>query len=62
MNGDKVVNAKDSMIIRRHLGRAALLTEEGQKYSADVNDDGKINAKDSLKLRRFLAGLISSLG
>ncbi len=62
LNGDKTVNARDSMFIRRHLGRAEILSEEGQKYSADVNDDGKINSKDSLRLRKYLAGLINSLG
>jgi len=62
VNGDGEVSAKDSMFIRRHLARADVLIDEGQKYSADVNDDGKINAKDSLMLRRYLAGHISSLG
>lgn len=62
LDGDGSINAKDSLIIRRHLARADLFSEEREFYASDLNGDGKINAKDSLLLRMYLSGVITSFG
>ena len=54
VNGDKVVNGKDTMLIRRYM--AGGYGVEINEKAADVNDDGRINGKDTMLIRRYIAG------
>lgn len=60
LDGDNAVTARDSFLIRSHLARVTVFTNEREWYAADVNDDGKIGAKDSLLIRKFIVGAITS--
>lgn len=53
-NDDGSVNAKDVLVLRKHL--AAISGVTINEINADVNADGEINAKDVLLLRKYLAG------
>ncbi len=59
LNGDQSVNAKDLMILRKHL---AGYTEQIDLNLADVYQDNKVNLKDCLLLRQFLADWDVALG
>lgn len=54
VDGDKIINAKDLVLIRRYItgGYDTVINE----FAADVNDDGKINTTDLILIRRYLAG------
>ncbi len=55
VNLDDAVDAKDYMMLKRHvLGTYAL--SERQQLAADVNMDGTVNAKDYLMLKRMVLG------
>ena len=53
MNGDKAVNALDSALLARYIGRWSGVAVDTD--AADVNKDGKINALDSAILKRHIA-------
>lgn len=59
INGDGVVNKKDSLLMKMYL---ADNSTDIDKEAADVFHDGVINKKDSLYLKQFLAGLDVELG
>ena len=52
VNGDKKINAKDVLAIRKYIVKA----DPGTFIlaAADVNDDNKVNAKDVLKIRKYI--------
>lgn len=54
VDGDKNINAKDLVLIRRYItgGYDVKINE----FAADVNDDGKINTTDVILIRRYIAG------
>lgn len=54
VNGDRIVNAKDRMILTRYLAKWTGY-ENIDMTSADVNNDGQVNAKDRMILTRHLA-------
>lgn len=58
LNGDGKHTSIDMLNLRRIISRSVGFENEGQRYSADVNDDGKVNAKDSLYLRKYMMGII----
>lgn len=55
MNGDGVINLKDSTLLRNHLIGNTTLTAE-QLERADVNYDGKADLKDVNFIRRAVLG------
>ena len=52
VTGDKKINAKDVLAIRKYIVKA----DPGTFIlaAADVNDDNKVNAKDVLKIRKYI--------
>ena len=59
LNGDGIVNKKDSLLMKMYL---ADNTTQINEAAADVFPDGAINKKDSLYLKQYLAGLDVELG
>lgn len=59
LNGDGIVNKKDSLLMKMYL---ADNTTQINEAAADVFPDGAINKKDSLYLKQYLAGLDIELG
>ncbi len=59
LNGDMLVNKKDSLLMKMYLANNAT---EIDMQAADVYYDGNINKKDSLYLKQYLAGLDVELG
>ena len=53
-NGDGEINAKDRMMLTRHLAKWSGY-ESVDTIAADVNNDGDVNAKDRMILTRHLA-------
>lgn len=54
VNGDGVVDPKDTRFLRRYIaGRYNITINE---LAADVNNDGRINPKDTRLLRQYIAG------
>lgn len=54
VDGDKIINAKDLVLIRRYItGNYDVSINE---FAADVNDDGRINTTDIILIRRYIAG------
>lgn len=59
LDGDKVVNAIDFMIMRKYLlGQIDRFPTEDGFYSADVNDDKVDNIIDFAQIRQYLLGII----
>ncbi|MBR7132055.1 MAG: InlB B-repeat-containing protein [Clostridia bacterium] len=54
VDGDKVINARDLVLLRRYITGGYDLTIN--EYAGDVNDDGKINTTDVILIRRYIAG------
>ncbi len=55
VNDDGSINAKDYMMLKRHvLGTYTL--SKAQQLVADINGDGSINAKDYMMLKRHVLG------
>ncbi|MBR0303531.1 MAG: dockerin type I repeat-containing protein, partial [Clostridia bacterium] len=55
-NGDKDVNMKDVLLLRRQI--AGLETIGNKLYvNADYDGDGELTMKDVLAMRRFIAGI-----
>lgn len=54
-NGDGTVNAKDYVLLKRHILGTALLSEETLDLM-DVDGNGSVNAKDYLVLKRNILG------
>lgn len=52
VNGDGMVNSKDSVMLRKYILDGISINEE----AADVNDDGKIGTADSVLLRKYILG------
>ena len=59
LNGDGLVNKKDSLLMKMYLADDSTVIDE---RAADVYADGAINKKDSLYLKQYLAGLDVELG
>ena len=60
INGDKDVNSKDAVLLKKHLaGYTGLAFDTA---AADVNGDGDVNSKDAVRLLRYLAGYEIKLG
>ncbi len=59
LNGDGVVNKKDSLLLKMYLADNSTEIDE---RAADVYADGVINKKDSLYLKQYLAGYDVTLG
>ena len=59
VNGDNVVNKKDSLLLKQYLSDNDVRID---KEAADVQYDGYVNKKDSLLLRKYLAGWDVVLG
>lgn len=57
LNGDGKVNSTDLQILKRHLLRITLLTEENL-LNADVNKDGKVNSSDFTIIKRYILRII----
>ena len=55
INDDKVADCFDMVLMRRAL--ITPLTDEREKLSADMNDDGKISIEDAVLLQKFLLGI-----
>ena len=55
VNQDGKVNAKDYILIRKHILNTGLTGNS--LLMADVNQDGKINAKDYIAIRKIIIGL-----
>ena len=53
VNGDSVVNGKDSALLAQYLAGWDVSIDLD---AADVNDDGKVNGKDSALIAQYLAG------
>ena len=58
VNGDGVVNGKDSNVIRKILG-GSYSASELETLAADVNRDGLINGVDANYIARYIAGNIT---
>lgn len=54
LDGDKNVNSKDIVLLRRTL--ASGYEQTVNESAADVNSDGKLNTKDIILVRRYVAG------
>lgn len=54
VTGDKIVNSKDVMMLRRYIAGGYGVTIN--ELAADVNDDGVINGKDVMRIRKYIAG------
>lgn len=52
INGDSKVNAKDYVLIRKHILGTSLTGDNLTR--ADVNKDGKVNAKDYILIRKII--------
>ena len=52
LNDDKIINAKDSVLLAQHLAKWDVLINQ---IGADCNGDGVINAQDSVLLAQYLA-------
>ncbi len=59
MNGDGLLDIKDSALIKRHLAGWEVKIDED---AADVNGDGIVDVKDSALVKRSLAGWDVVLG
>ena len=59
VNGDGIVNKKDSLMLRKYLSDS---TTPINLAAADVFPDGAVNKKDSLRLKQYLAGYTVTLG
>lgn len=60
LDGDKVVNAIDFMIMRKYLlGQIDRFPTEDGFYSADVNDDKVDDIIDFAQIRQYLLGMIA---
>lgn len=59
VNGDGIVNKKDSLLLRMYLADNSIVID---MQAADVYADGVVNKKDSLYLKQFLAGWDVELG
>lgn len=57
IDGDGVVNAKDTNMVRR-IVCGVVTADENQVAAGDVNGDGKINGMDANILTRYAAGVI----
>lgn len=58
VNGDGVINSKDSNLLRRIISGVSIPTAK-ENNAADVKQDGIINGMDANALTRFLVGAIS---
>ncbi len=59
INGDGVINAKDSLALKKYVASSGVTIVTG---AADLNGDGAINSKDCTILKQYLAGAIDSFG
>ena len=53
LNFDDFINAKDSLLLRKHLADSVVLDEDALKQ-ADCNNDGTVNVKDAQDLIGYL--------
>lgn len=59
VNGDKLVNSADALIVLRHtVGLGNEINTEEKFMNADTNGDGKVNSMDALTILRVSVGLI----
>ncbi len=59
VNGDKLVNSADALIVLRHtVGLGNEINTDEKFMNADTNGDGKINSMDALTILRISVGLI----
>lgn len=52
VDGDKMVTAKDTLLVLQHTVGKVKLTEK-QKQAAEVTGDGMLNAQDALKILKY---------
>ena len=59
VNGDKLVNSADALIVLRHtVGLGNEINTDEKFMNADTNGDGKINSMDALTILRISVGLV----
>ena len=56
INGDSFINAKDTVLLRKHLIGADELSGTAFE-AADVNGDGEVDIKDLIRLKKLIAGI-----
>lgn len=60
LNGDSLINAQDTAILRKHLIGSETLSGESLE-AADVNGDGSVDVKDLIRLKKLIAGIEDNL-
>ena len=59
VNGDKLINSADALIVLRHaVGLASEINTDEKFMNADTNGDNKVNSMDALTILRIAVGLV----
>lgn len=60
--GQNNVTSNDAARIAQHVAGTSPLTNDNQKATADVSDNGSVTSNDAAQIARFVAGLGSMIG